>query len=372
MKHLWITLLVVGLVAVAATADTVFSAEGEICVEYPTLVVSSDASFVSGYSGDVGDVSVELSLDSATLDEFLVYARAVIANVELAAELTLPVQTSSDTCLQVNLGTTAGGIDVETVLVAEDGVAGLEFSLSVEEPNPVEQLTFGFNLDEALAPIQPTCAFQFSRASAAMRFPLPCDLGSLRVEPSWTCSGFDQLAVTLGPIPEVLPGLRFSIEMTYTTEEKTVELIPSLSVASSFCVTPFLSLDWDKSAVSLNGLKVLALDMRCEIGAVRARGILELSPGDVALVADPYCGLFGLIWSVTGCCGEEGEASIAFFFGSGPLLGIAAIALEAEIPVLPGLVLNPQAMMKLDGTGRFSLDWSYDLADAVGSAGTDS
>lgn len=97
--------------------------------------------------------------------------------------------------------------------------------------------------------------------------------------PVWTSAGFDRLAISFVSPPELLPGLRFSADLTYMAEEKDVQLAPSLSLGSTSCVTPFLSLDWDEIAVRLDGLKVLVLDMGCEIGEVRVRGILELSPG---------------------------------------------------------------------------------------------
>jgi hypothetical protein len=369
MSRLWTAVLFAALASIAAAAGPSLYIEGEFGVEVPTLATSSEVSLTAAYSGEAGEISIEADFDATSLDELLLTAEMMLGGLDLAAELLLDVQTPSDTHLRIDVGMEVGGLDVETVFIAEVGAAGLAIEATMNEPNPVERVAFGFNLDTAFALIEPTCALPFSFATATLEFPLPCDLGSLRIEPSWISSGFDQLVVTFGPTPEILPGLRFSIDLTYTTEEKTIELVPSLSVGSSFCVTPFLQLDWDETAVRLDGLKILALDMSCEIGEVRARGILELSPGEVSLVADPYCGLFGLIWPVTGCCEEVGEGSVAFFLGDDGLFDVEAFALEAEIALLPGLTLNPKAFLRIDGTAELSLGWSYDSSCIRGGGG---
>jgi len=367
MRRIRAPIALVAILAIAGTAAPVITSEGELRADLPSGAIACEVSFAVSCDGALGGVAARTELAARALERVTFTADAVWEGIEFAAEIDFD---AVRTCSRLRIATSAttGPVVVNAAFLAEPGAVAFGLELRIQDGTPLEEVAIGWNLNAASGEIQTaTCGLPFSFARVALRLPLSCEWGTLRATSEWTADGFDQLAVSFGPTPEVLPGLRFSVDLTCAVEEKVVQLEPSLSLGTRFCVTPLLLLDWDQADARLDGAMVLALDLGCKIGAVRVRGIVELSPGEVSLVADPYCGLLGLIWPVAGCCEEKGQASVAFFLGDDGLFDIEAVALEAEIALLPGLMLNPKAFLRIDGTAELSLGWTYDSSRATAS-----
>lgn len=149
--------------------------------------------------------------------------------------------------------------------------------------------------------------------------------------------------------------------LTFTPDEKTITLSPSLNLENPDCFDFYAGLEWDAATHTLSELLFYGMGMRCEIGEVQLRMLVALDPSVLALVKSPYRSLLGLIWPIAGCCGVEGEGSLVFFFGSANLFDLEEINAELSLPITDRLTLALAIEAPMTSQPTFILGWQWDF-----------
>ena len=65
--------------------------------------------------------------------------------------------------------------------------------------------------------------------------------------------------------------------------------------------------------------------------------------------------------AIQGCCGETGEASVAFFFGEDNLFDLGEILFDAAYPAAEKLSFSLSFTLPMNGGPTFSFGWNYEL-----------
>ena len=157
--------------------------------------------------------------------------------------------------------------------------------------------------------------------------------------------------------------MQFGGILSFTPEEKTLEISPAFSLDSPDCFDLYAGILWDSAAPAgagasrLDGFKLYGIGFRSEAGPLRLRGLYALSPNEIALVPAPYTALFGAVWDTAGCCGEPGEGSIAFLFGDDGLFDLGEVLAELAIPVLDTMTVRVGLSLPTAGSPILTLGW---------------
>jgi len=230
--------------------------------------------------------------------------------------------------------------------VAAEGVARLEgkgcgWGLTLVGPKDafVERVRLRFNLKRQLDEvIEDTFAPSFSFGEVRFRVAHPCCVERLRGWLSFTKAGFEEVALSfLLPLPRET-GLAFSTVVRFRVGEKTTFVAPAMIYELPACVEVYLGLDWDPATWAIQGIQMYAVGFRCQLGAVRVRGITELQP--IGLVKRPYWEAIWVSWEGEGCCGRA-KFTAAAYFGDGNLwFGLGEVDVGVEVPVAPDIVIG--------------------------------
>jgi len=225
----------------------------------------------------------------------------------------------------------------------------------------VQELTICFNLDKYGSIQTTSCALPFTYAEARFAIPLDCCDSSVTANISWDAAGFSQLSLSAPQVGGLPLGVSFGAFLTFTTDEKTLELAPSLNMENPDCFDFYTGLEWDAATHTLSELRFYGMGMRCEIGDIRFRMLYAFDPSTLALVKSPYKSLLGLVWPIASCCGEPGEGSLAFFFGEDNLFDLEEIDGELILPVTDTFTLTLNVEYPMIGLPTFTFGWEFAL-----------
>ncbi|QAA75770.1 MAG: hypothetical protein BIP78_0002 [Candidatus Bipolaricaulis sibiricus] len=283
-----------------------------------------------------------------------------IGDLDLSSALAFDPQEPAFRSLTVRLKAESLGVTLDGVARLESRGLGWGLTLVGPRDGLVERVRLRFNLkrflDEAL---EDTFASSFSSGEVLFRIALPCCVERLRGWLSFTKVGFSEFGLSL-PLP--LPretGLAFSTVVRFRVDEKTTFVAPAMIYEPPACVEVYLGLDWDRTTWAIRGIQTYAVGFRCQLGAVRVRGITELRP--IGLVKRPYWEAIWVSWEGEGCCGPT-KFQVAAYFGDANLLfGLGEVDVGVEVPVAPGVVIGLGAEMLVPGDARLSLSWRAEL-----------
>jgi hypothetical protein len=245
-------------------------------------------------------------------------------------------------------------------LVITPGATGLSLGF-ISTESLLQEVSIGFNLD-AYGSIQTSsCAFFFSQARVRFLFPLEACDATISADACFDCAGFGEFTLSTPAVGSLPFAVSFGAFLTFTADEKTVEIVPSLSLDAPDCFDLYTGLDWDRTTRTLSGLQIYGLGYRCELGDVGLRVLASLDPNVLALVKAPYRSLIGLVWPMTGPCDDPGEGSVAFFFGDDGWFDLGEILAEIIVPLDNRLTLLLTLELPAIGSPTIEVGWDYSL-----------
>lgn len=169
--------------------------------------------------------------------------------------------------------------------------------------------------------------------------PFPCC--GLRLDASLAltkCGGFESLSLTLRDLPLGCCGLTASVEAVFTSDKKTLALLPSWPGGSG-CLRVYGDVVWDGTA--FGGIAVYGWGITCYSGRVKLRLVTALAPDavedmtDITFYKDEF-EYFGITYTGEGCCGGSSTLAGELWFGTkGTLFGLQRVRLKLEVPVAP-------------------------------------
>ena len=245
-------------------------------------------------------------------------------------------------------------------LVMTPGAAGLSLAFIPME-SLLQELGIGVNMD-AFGSIQTaSCTLPFSQARARFEFPLEACEATVVADIRFDCAGFGELTLSTPTVGRLPFAISLGAFLTFTTEEKTLEIAPSLSLNAPDCFDLYTGLDWDPATRTLSGLKVYGFGTRCELGDVGLRVLVSLDPNVLALVKAPYRSLIGLVWAMTGPCDDPGEGSVAFFFGDDGLFDLGEVLAQVILPLADHFTIALDVEIPATGSPTITFGWNYGL-----------
>jgi hypothetical protein len=248
-------------------------------------------------------------------------------------------------------------LDVSAVL--EPGALGAQGTLTATGNSVIRSLSVGFNLD-AFGRIQTTsCALPFTVAEARFNIPLEACDTAIDARIRFDATGFSELSLSAPHVGDLPFAISLSSFLTFTLDEKTITLSPSLNLENPDCFDFYAGLEWDADTNTLSELLFYGMGMRCEIGDVQFRMLIALDPGVLALVKSPYHSLLGLVWPIEGPCSDVGEASLVFLFGTDNLFDLGEIGGELILPITEHLTLSLSIKYPVTGLPVFILGWQW-------------
>ena len=368
MKQLsWILALALTVLwsaaAFASGAPTTvgFASAGAITLNPQSSSASLEAQVSVECAWDDLVVSCSADVTGTTLDTLSLSSIAPLGSATLSAAVQFDEQTASTVSGNAGVATAFDeiGIDVETVFAP--GAMGMGIEVRPQLGAIVERFAIGFNLSPFGTTQTESCSLNFTFIEIDFSFSGPPCADAITGSLLYEADGFTELYLSASQVGGLPIGVSFGASVLHEAEEKTLDLHPSLTVESPACLDVYAGLDWDDATRSLKGIKIYGLGARCEIGGVRFRGLWSLAPSEIALVKAPYWSLLGLVWTLSGCCDEEGEGSVAFFFGDENLFDIGEIEAAFMLPVSETSSVSLTAALKMGGGYTLTLGWDVEL-----------
>lgn len=252
------------------------------------------------------------------------------------------------------------GVQTGGVVRLEERGFGWGLSLLGPRDARIELVRLRFNLKRFLDEVlEDTFAPSFSSGEVRFRIGLPCCVERVRGWVSFTKEGSSEFGLRF-PLP--LPrewGVSFSTVLRLEGEEKNAFVVPAMIYEPPACVEAYLGLDWDPATWAIGGIQLYAVGFRCQLGAVRVRGITELRP--IGLVRRPYWEAIWVSWEGTGCCGQAKFTASAYFGDGVFLFGVGEVEVGVEVPLAPDVTLGLGAEVPVAGDTRFTLSWRAKL-----------
>lgn len=197
-------------------------------------------------------------------------------------------------------------------------------------------------------------------------FPFCC--ADIDIATYFTCaSGFEYITFGVTDLSiENLDWLTMGADLTFTVEEKTLSMVPTLDIGEVFCFTLYSELLFDggtMEALAVDGIKFMSMELACEIGSVTFRDVAVLDPCEIALTTEDYGSvvmaiddildlgyeyypdyweMFSFAYAGPSCCAGETTLLANFYFerDGADLFDLAAVYLEANIPIDELLTLS--------------------------------
>jgi hypothetical protein len=355
-------LLAVGALAAAAAPTLTGNVDGTIGMDTSTGVITLDTAIMAQASWDeAATLAATLTVDELGAQTLATTAAFTLDALALSGSATFDVPTSSFTDAAFALTAPLLDADLTVSAVVEPGAIGVQMTLTATGDSVIQSLTVGFNLD-AFGRIQTTsCTLPFTQAEA--RFSLPLDACDTAIDARirFDCAGLGELSLSAPHVGDLPFAISLSSFLTFTTDEKTITLSPSLNLENPDCFDFYAGLEWDAATHTLSELLIYGFGVRCDIGEIQLRMLVALDPSVLALVKSPYRSLLGLIWPLAGCCGSDGEASLVFFFGSANLFDLEEIDAELSFPITNQLTLSLAIEYPMTGLPIISFGWQIML-----------
>ncbi len=334
--------------------------EGALSWDLATQAASLETGMTLGWEVGAWAWTATSTLSDGVWTELAFAGRGVLGELELAA------RTGFDPQAAAVLGTTlSGSVPVEGLRL--EGVARLEpggfgWGLTVQAPQGalLERLRLRFNLKRTLDEVaQDTFAAGFSYGEARFSLPAPCCVDRVRGWVRFTKSGFDEAGTSfsLPLFPD--QGISLGSTVRFVTTGKRDSVTPMWVYEAPACVEVIAALDWDEGSSGLWGVKVYALGVRCEVGAITVRSLTVLGEG-IGLIKSPYWELLSLQWTGAECCGPA-EFGVTFYFGDTGLLGIGELEATFEAALSERLRVGLGLELPAAGGGTLRLSWRVEL-----------
>ena len=357
-RILVLLMLAVGALSVQANPTLTGSSDGALAWDAATGAISLEASLATEANWqDVLTAGVMLTASEQGAQTLTATGALSLGDLALSTGTTFDVQSAS--LVNTTFELSAPLLDAEITLsgVLEPGALGAQIALTATGDSVIRSMSVGFNLD-AFGRIQTTsCALPFSCAEA--RFALPLDGCETTIDAriSFDAAGFSELSLSAPHVGDLPFAITFGGFLTFTLDEKTIQLSPSLNLENPDCFDFYVGLDWDAATHTLSELLFYGMGMRCELGAVQFRLLIALDPSVLALVKAPYRSLLGLVWPLSSCCGPAGEGSLAFFFGTDNLFDLGEINAELILPITESLTFSLAIELPMTSTPIFTFGW---------------
>jgi hypothetical protein len=306
-------------------------------------------------------LAATLTADELGAQTLATTAAFTLDALALSGSVTFDVPTSSFTDAAFALTAPLLDADLTVSAVVEPGALGVQMALTATGDSVIRSLSVGFNLD-AFGRIQTTsCALPFTMAEGRFNIPLEaCDTPTdARIR--FDATGFSELSLSAPHVGDLPFAISLSSFLTFTADEKTITLSPSLNLENPDCFDFYAGLEWDAATHTLSELLFYGMGMRCEIGEIQLRMLVALDPSVLALVKSPYRSLVGLVWPIAGCCGVDGEGSLALFFGDATLFDLEEIDAELSLPITDQLTLTLSCDLPMTGQPTFTFGWRVPL-----------
>ncbi|MEW5826306.1 MAG: hypothetical protein AB1778_05690 [Candidatus Bipolaricaulota bacterium] len=357
-RALWLLPALVCLPCTCAIGSLAFDCDGTLtCGTYP-LAVALDASLSLTYGTEGGSAWASADLDEAGLDVVVIGARASRDVGRMACE-TGATASFDATAAEWREGTLDVTLGFETFCLAlgllrqGKGVGGT-IRLELPRASLLEEVSIGLNVD-AFGRVQ-TESCQFPLTYAETRFSFSCACAEGVGTATFLATGFSDFVVSAASVGGMPFGVTLGVQVRYAAGESTLHVAPTLSLGHSECFELYAGLAWEQATATLSGIALYGVGLACEIGDVRVRGLWELDPNAISLVAEPYWALLGFVWDVSGCCGD-GERSVAFFFGEDGLFGLGAMEFSIEEVATPGCTTSLTVTLKTSGIASLTFGW---------------
>jgi len=344
-----------------AFATPILASSGTLTLDTETGTLALDTSFTAGWEDE--QVGAHVSLDAVeTGVERLEAAISACFDPGSSFHLIATFDPPSASFTQAVCGgelTLAEGV-LSAGLVMEPGAAGLSLAFAPTE-SLLQEASAGFNLDAYGAIQTSSCALPFSQARACFQFPLAACEATVAADIRFDAGGFGELTLSTPMVGSLPLAVSFGAFLTFTTDEKALEVVPSLSLDAPDCFDLYTGLDWDPATRTLSGLRIYGLGYRCELGDIGVRVLASLDPDVLALVKAPYRSLIGLVWPMAGPCGEPGEGSVAFFFGEDGPFDLGEVLTEIIVPLDDGLTIALTLELPVNGSPKILFGWGFSL-----------
>ena len=365
----WSAGLLAGLAILLASTPTVLSAEfansaewvlessGEIGVDLVGPGFRLDASLHAGLQAETWRFGALADLSDGAWTGFSLEAAAVIGETAATASTTFDPTDGSFLAAEAMAVGPLQGVVFSTLARLEPGALGAAVSVEGDGSAPLQAAEIGFNLSPFGEIQTESCALAFSYASAAFTLPIGECEETAEIEILWDCDGFVEFAASVAEVGALPFGMQFGGFLSFTPEEKMLEISPAFSLDSPDCFDLYAGILWDSDANRLDGFKLYGIGFRSEAEGLRLRGLYALSPNEIALVPDPYTALFGAVWDTAGCCGKAGEGSVAFLFGDEGLFDLGEVLGELVLPIIDTVTVTLGFSLPTAGPPTLTVGW---------------
>ncbi len=343
-----------------AVATPVIESSGAITIDWDAGAITLDSTFTTGWTSDALQADITLLLDQTGIDRFsasvgVCFRESLVLSANTVFDPLLATFTSA--AFQATLPWHDADLSLSGLL--EPGAFGSKIELTSTGDSIVRSLAVSFNLDE-YANIQTTsCALPFTTAEVRFAIPLDCCESLVYANMRFDVDGFSECTISAPDVGGLPFGVAFSALLTFTEQEKTLQVSPSLSLENPDCFDFYTGLVWDATANTISGIRLYGMGMRSEIGDIRFRMLYCFDPSTLALIKSPYKALLGLVWPMVRCCEQASEGSLALFFGENNLFDLEEIVGELIAPVTEFLSLSLLVEYPMAGLPTFTFGWNY-------------
>jgi hypothetical protein len=339
-------------------ATPVVESSGSIIVDWDAGMISLDSTLTTGWKSDAIQAKASMKVNEKGIDRFSAMFEVGLGD-DFFLGTSVVLDPNSATFTEAAFEATLPLLDANLCLEGflEPGSFGSRLELASTDDNVVQGLSLYFNLDKYGRIQTSSCSLPFTYAEARFSIPLDCCEWPVYADISWDADGFSEFNISAMDVGGLPFGVSFGGFLTFTTQEKTLEISPSLNLESPECFDFYAGLVWDDAANSLSGIRFYGMGMRCEIGDIRFRMLYCFDPSTLALIKAPYKALLGLVWPMIGCCDHPGEGSVAFFFGENNLFDLEEILGELIAPVTKDLTLSMLIEYPMTGLPTFTFGW---------------
>ncbi|GAB4310239.1 MAG: hypothetical protein Kow0097_11710 [Candidatus Bipolaricaulota bacterium] len=174
---------------------------------------------------------------------------------------------------------------------------------------------------------------------------------------SVTKEGFAYLRAGLTGLPSPCPGLSLDVAITFSVDQKALEVSPRWSPYCDACVTVHGDALWDSESSRWEGLALYGYKIRCCFPDASIEFVTAFDPSRVpgGFQGDEFeyvkvnvCG--------SACCGETYSFDAIAFFSPTGLFGLSRVKTTLSVPLLPSFVLTPTLEVEAGGAA-LSVGW---------------
>ena len=357
-----VTLLIVTASFVVVMANPAVQSQGTITVDPTAGTISLDASVAAGWTSESINLLMALNLSNTGIDRLSADASVALGEVLTTGLVaTFDPQASSFTQSQFGIAAALQDANLSFTGLLEPNALGWSVDLASTTDSVLQAIAIGFNIDPFGGIQTESCRPAFTYARFDLAIPLDGCNTTASVSSSWDCAGFGELSLSVPTVGGLAWGVQIGALLTFAMDKKTLEFFPTLNLDNPECFDFYTGLEWDNVTNTISAINFYGVGFRCEINDVQVRILYSLDPSTIALVKSPFKSLIGFVWPMPGCCGEPGEASVAFFFGEDNLFDLGEILFDAAYPAAENLSFSLSFTLPMDGGPTFSFGWSYEL-----------